>query len=358
MEAMANSCDSIPNCSAYRLYCFRVEFGNSGFICKSDNTGIHKHGLRTMFEPSPLRVSAMTIFGTLSEKPDLQKMFDEGEIVPYWWIGEGIIKIEVAGKRKGMCKEEILHSTIKPRKPFFNQWSIVFRLCLDPVLNVYKEVNIKLFQNGGFQMTGITSEEMAQSAIQKLILMNCANGNSKGIWPSVPTITKFCVCMMNSDYKVGKIIRRDKLYRILVETFGLRCSYEPAMYQGVNTKFFWNNTRTADSPPGICACPTPCIGNGSGYGIGNCKKITISPFRTGSVIITGGHNMTQLTDAYNFINSVIKENMKEVLRDDIDAQVATNANAKSKTKSKVQLVTTSDILFHKMRTSPRNMITL
>ena len=315
-----------------------------------------------MFEPTPLRVSAMTIFGSLSEKPNIQQMFNVGHIIPYWWIGEGIIKIEVSGKRKGICKEEILHSFIKSRKPFFNQWSIVFRLCIDPAINLYKEVNIKLFQNGGFQMTGITSEQMAYSAIHKLIQMNSGNGNEKGIWPSVPTITKFCVCMMNSDYKVGKIIRRDKLYRILVETFGLRCSYEPAMYQGVNTKFFWNNTRPSGSPPGICACPTFCIGNGSGYGIGNCKKITISPFRTGSVIITGGHNMTQLMDAYNFINSVIKENMSEVLRDDDIEEKESKTKTKPKTKTKnnlkIPLVTTSDILFHKMRTSPRNTVTL
>ena len=297
--------------------------------------------------PTPLRVSAMTMFGRLNQVPNIDKLFDDAVIIPYWWIGEGIIKIEVGGVKKGMCKDDILKTLVKSKKSFANQWSLVFRLCIHPITHVYKEVNIKLFRNGGFQMTGITSEEMGHSAISRLIELNVETG----VWDTKPNILKLNVCMMMSDYKIGKVILRDKLFMILLKEYGLQCSYEPTLYQGVNTKFFWNNVRPIKSPPGICACPLPCDGSGSGYGVGNCKKITISPFRTGSIIITGAHNMIQLHDAYLFINSVLKTYESDVLRNIIE-------DAPVKRMSKYPLNTTRDILLYKMRSSPRNKINL
>ena len=54
--------------------------------------------------------------------------------------------------------------------------------------------------------------------------------------------------------------------------------------------------------------------------------------------------------------------MSEVLRDDDIEEKESKTKTKPKTKTKnnlkIPLVTTSDILFHKMRTSPRNTVTL
>ena len=158
---------------------------------------------------------------------------------------------------------------------------------------------------------------------------------------------------MNSDYSIGKAIRRDRLYKLLVEKYGLWSSFEPTIYQGVNTKFFWNKHHPSSAPPGICVCPTPCEGDGSGYGIGNCKKITISPFRTGSIIITGAQQTEQLYEAYEFMNTVLRTHAADVLRDEPVADVPV-----TKRKS-VQAPTTADgILRHKMRASPRNVVRL
>jgi TATA-box binding protein (TBP) (component of TFIID and TFIIIB) len=289
----------------------------------------------------------MTVTGSLGAVPDLKQLYEAGSFIPYWWIGEGIIKIEFGSLKKGICTEDILHTSTKTKKQFFNQSSLVFRLALPN--GSYKETNIKLFKNGGFQMTGISSEEMARASLTRLIEMNA----SKNVWASAATIKTFNICMMNSDYNIGKAIRRDRLYKILVETYGLWSSYEPTVYQGVNTKFFWNKNRPAAAPPGICVCPTPCEGDGSGYGIGNCKKITISPFRTGSIIITGAQQTEQLYEAYDFMNTVLQTHAADVLRDEPAAAVPV-------TKRKaVQAPTTAEsILRHKMRASPRNVVRL
>lgn len=328
---------------------------------------------------SPLRISTMTVIGHLGAIPDLQRLYDNGAMVPYWWIGEGILKIEFAGQRKGICSEDILHTSMKEKKRFFNQSSLVFRLCLDadaaegPKFKEtsdssdvslvagssprFKETNIKLFKNGGFQMTGISSESMARAALTRLIAMN----HDRGIWAAdaKPHIQRFDTCMINSDYAIDKAIRRDRLYRVLVEDYGLWSTYEPTIYQGVNTKFFWNKARPAGTPPGICVCPTPCEGDGGGYAIGECKKITIAPFRTGKIIITGAKHVEQLEDAYNFMNDLFRAHGEQVLRDAAaDAAAAVVEAPVTKKKPAPKLDTAEAILRQKMRASPRNVVRL
>jgi TATA-box binding protein (TBP) (component of TFIID and TFIIIB) len=298
--------------------------------------------------PTPLRVSTMTVTGHLGAIPDLQRLYDAAHFIPYWWIGQGILKIEFGENRKGICMEDILHTTAKVKKRFFNQASLVFRLELSQDTKTFKETNIKLFKNGGFQMTGISSAEMARAALTQMIALN----KDRGIWSTEPYIKSFDVCMMNSDYNVGKAIRRDRLYRILVEKFGLQSSFEPMRYQGVNTKFFWNSARPPTAPPGICPCPVPCNGEADGSAIGKCKKITISPFRTGSIIITGAKEPKQLMDAYEFMNSVLSDHADLVLRDEPVLDTPVN----QKKKAAPPLNNTEAILRQKMRASPRNVV--
>jgi len=343
----------------------------------------------------------MTVTGHLGYMPDLTLLYERCSFIPYWWVGEGIVKIQYGDLCKGICTDDILHTSTKAKKRFFNQSSLVFRLLFE---GSYKETNIKLFKNGGFQMTGISSEAMARASLTRLIELNFG----KGIWMSdrdgksvgaaetitstgaldcdggnegavvvdasteisdtiahieepkeeptepKPYIMKFDVCMMNSDYTIGRAIRRDQLYKILVEKYGLWSSFEPTIYQGVNTKFFWNKVRPAAAPIGICVCPTPCDGSGSGYGIGQCKKITISPFRTGSIIITGAKHPEQLYDAYNFINGVLETYSATVLRSDTPVLEAPTRIKKPVTPPS----STEGILRQKMRASPRNIVRL
>ncbi len=295
----------------------------------------------------------MTVTGHLGAIPNLQNLFDNGSFIPYWWVGEGIIKIEFAGVRRGFCSEDILHTTTKTKKHFYNQSSLVFRLQTGPAQ--FKETNIKLFKNGGFQMTGINSEAMARAALTRLIALNC--DPIREVWQFTadsirPHIQKFNTCMINSDYSIDKAIRRDRLYKVLVEDYGLWSTYEPTIYQGVNTKFFWNKTRPADAPPGICVCPTPCEGDGDGYSVGACKKITIAPFRTGKIIITGAKQMEQLDDAYVFMNGVFEKHAATVLRD----PTPTDPVPPPRKKSAAPLNTAEAILRNKMRASPRNIV--
>ena len=120
----------------------------------------------------------------------------------------------------------------------------------------------------------------------------------------------------------------------MVEKYNIFSNYEPCIYPGVNSKFYWNEDYKDEPYKGKCYCLNPCDGKGCGKGDGNCKKITISAFQSGSVIITGARNLEQIHTAYNFINKIFKDNY-EFLRkqnapflelEDIDKNFSSNKN--------------------------------
>jgi len=308
------------------------------------------------------RISTMTVFGHLGAVPNLKQLFDNGSFIHYSQMCEGILKMQLNGETRGICTDDILHTSAKKKKQFLHQASIVFRQIISNSLTtvpVFKEINIKLFRNGGFQMTGINSESMARQALNALIEMN--KGDEKGVWETTPFIQKFNICLINSDYSVGQQIRRDRLHRIFIEEYGLRSFFEPTIYQGINTKYFWNKHRLPDDPPGICGCPAQCLGNGDGMSIGACKTITIAPFRTGKVIINGAQCVEQIQEAYEFMNQVLNRHAKEVLwTPDMEGSGSGSGSrsiAVSISKKPVY-ATTIDLLQRKSRTTPKHMVKL
>jgi TATA-box binding protein (TBP) (component of TFIID and TFIIIB) len=186
-------------------------------------------------------------------------------------------------------------------KTFFNQSTLVIRKRRDDI-DEYKEVNIKLFANGGFQMTGVTSEEFSRGVLQYVLEEFTKLPNRISDTPL--TIHKFAIQLLNSDYKISALLKRAELHRILCNTYNLSSSLETTIYQGVNTKYYYNEASTIHN--GVCMCPRFCNGQGDGTSIGTCKKITIAAFQTGSIIITGARNVRQLDEAYEFINNILQ----------------------------------------------------
>lgn len=266
---------------------------------------------------SPLRVSTMTATAQLGVTIDKAILFQVAPIIPYWYLGEGILKIENGKETRGTCKSDILLRRKKEKKKFFNQCTLVMRQAMTNTSKpAWKEVNVKLFSNGGVQMTGVVSDEQAKATIQSLldILVGAETSSGKRIFSTTPTLSKYETQLVNSDYSLNMPIRRDKLHRILVQNYGLFATFEPTIYQGVNTKYYWNASPKDATKPGRCSCAKPCEGDGNGQGEGQCKKITIAPFQTGKIIITGARCIQQINDAYTFMNKILVTHMEEIVR--------------------------------------------
>ena len=133
-----------------------------------------------------------------------------------------------------------------------------------------------------------------------------AEGNRSG--PS-----SYKIRLINSDFRMGLEIKRDKLNKVMQQSYDVRSSFEPCIYPGVKIQFFWNADK-AENLDGKCLCPagTRCNGKGCGQGVGNCKKITIAVFQSGCIIITGALTTEQIDDAYTFICGVVEKHRSEI----------------------------------------------
>jgi TATA-box binding protein (TBP) (component of TFIID and TFIIIB) len=248
--------------------------------------------------------------------------------------------------------------TIKKRQ-FENQATLIFHF------DKGRYVNIKVFHNGKIQMTGVRSTEEAHLIVLRLIeiikettvfklnwddvkddkswltknqyIYTNLNGIDKTFclvmvndiltWidhkddknfivntPAIPdntkiNMTKFETVMINSNYTIGFNIDRSKLHLILKRKYNIYATLD-STYQAVKSYYFFDSYNQDHN--GVCKCDVPCfVIKEQQKGVTPpCSQVTISVFRTGSVIITGGCTLEQTHVAYNFINNVIKDNFK------------------------------------------------
>jgi TATA-box binding protein (TBP) (component of TFIID and TFIIIB) len=267
-------------------------------------------------KPTSLRISTKVITANMGTTMNAKQLFDNISqvLVPLWWPGEGILKMEHEKSVVGFASRDAFSKRGVSDKTFFNQSTIVLRKATNTQHTQFKEVNVKLFGNGGIQMTGIPAEEFAKETLQWMLDELCKVQSSEQIFAEKPILQKFKVQLINSDYQVAYPINRTSLHHILSRTYGLFSTFESTIYQGVNTKYYYNDQHPDKMRPGICLCTKRCRGQGTGSGPGECKRITMSVFQTGKIIITGGRYLFQLEEAYNFLNEVLQTHADEVLK--------------------------------------------
>jgi hypothetical protein len=291
----------------------------------------------------PLRISTMVVTADLGTTINLQRLMElfHERAIPLTWPAEGFLKVEYKpillakpdataaelqkAKAKAKAQEKIIIGTCsrdeltkrkKSKNIFFNQSTLVVRRQYMTTPNgapVYKEVNIKLFKNGGIQMTGIPSDTFAQETLawlaKQLTLF------SQPVLDGEAKPNKYNIQLINSDYHINGNINREKLHEVLISRYNLFSSFESTIYQGCDTKYFYNESAPQGSTEGVCPCgDSICIGNGDGRTLGQCKEITISPFHTGSIIITGARRFEQIDKAYVFINKILTAHAKEIIK--------------------------------------------
>ena len=259
------------------------------------------------YTKTPLRISTMVITANWGKQINLDSLFNSFRaiIIPIWYPDIGILKFEHKNMVLGASHKDIFTNRKITSKSFFNQSTIVLRRKIN---EGWKEVNVKLFANGGIQMTGVTSAVFARDSIEWLL--DIINHLQESPFEGPASINKFSVQLINTDYALNKFINQDALHKLLINEYNLFSMLEKTIYQGVNTKFFYN---IRNPGIGICQCKNFCKGQGTGDGEGECKRITMSIFRTGRIIITGAREIKQIESTYEFLNNVFDKHHKTVL---------------------------------------------
>ena len=245
-----------------------------------------------------LRISTMTAISSLNTDIDLTNLFNNIR------MDENISFIEHGSLGFKGESTKMKRKTRKPekKKTFFNQVTLH--------VNCDKNVNVKLFNNGKIQMTGLKYLDHGLKVLEKLIpiIKSLDSTNELKIFNhSDISFQPMNIVLINSDFDIKYKIQRDILHREIVDA-GMYSSYEPCIYPGVNIKYFFNSNQS----DGICKCSSMCNGKGDGCSDGGCKKITVAVFKSGKIIITGARSNEQLEIAYHFITKFINDRKDKV----------------------------------------------
>jgi len=241
-----------------------------------------------------LRISTMTACSSINSDINLDNLYQNittDSVIPFIQHGSYGCKGEIKKPKRKSRKPE-------KKKTFFNQVTLH--------VNCEKIVNVKLFNNGKVQMTGLKyeghGEKVLDTIIPELLRLDKTH-ETKILSTSQVKYEPMNIACINSDFSIGYPIKREVLHREIVKA-GYYSSYEPCIYPGVNSKYYYNTL----TPGGICKCSIPCTGKGKGLSEGDCKKITVAVFKSGESIITGARNRDQLTTAHKFITNFIRNN--------------------------------------------------
>ena len=218
---------------------------------------------------------------------------------------------------------QITRKSNTKNKIFYNQTTLHIRPWFNDKnkYNLDILVNLKLFRNGKCQMCGLRSKKDGIQTI-KILLQNLnlnkeciGNESDKSIYNIEQIVENFNITLINSDFDIGYKIDRKKLFDILLDKYELFVTFDPCHYQGVNLKYFINYENNKENT-GKCLCniidKNICKGKGEGNGNLDCKKMTISIFQSGNIIITGKCDLKQLDESYKFIINICNENFNEI----------------------------------------------
>lgn len=238
--------------------------------------------------PDGLNISVMSTTGKINCK------FNLDNINNYLLLSENdIVYIKYKGKQRYLdsCKKKIK----KEIKSFENQLTMVVRLDNKHPL---RQINIKLFKNGSFQMTGCKSIEDCNIVINKLLyrfkkiyaIIENDKIIDKPFMDNIdnPQVINFKIDMINSNFFMNYKINGEKLYKLL-QREKMTCRYEPCMHPGVNIKYKLIEDEEQ-------------------------KKVSIFVFQSGNIIITGAKNKNQIIQTYNYIRNLLETNKTEIIK--------------------------------------------
>lgn len=200
---------------------------------------------------------------------------------------------------------------------FYNSCSLLIK----PEIHK-KCINIKLFNNGKITLTGSKEEIDGYNAVNILLnelklieegntLYNIFFDNECDIKDLI--IDNYEITMINADFKTNFKLDLKKFLDILKEYENtLFTKFNPERYRGLIIGYYYNNKNTLKD--GRCYCKKKCRGKGIGVLEGQCKKITIAVFKSGSIVITGARTIEQTNMSYKFINELIKKYYKDIIK--------------------------------------------
>ena len=258
--------------------------------------------------PLGISVSTMCVSGKLNTKlniPNIEKylQLNSNDVLTVK-MNQERIRTLISIKNKPKRNKKDINQKDTSKNHFYNQITVVMRVdhgnCDD--LDFARKINLKLFKNGSFQMSGCKTIKGINIVFNKLIYKlkeikakKMEDGKINEIKfidePDKITVKDFKIDMINSNYQVNMQIDRDKLYNLLLKK-KIKSSYEPCIRACVIIKY------------------TPIKENPAQ------KEVSIFIFQKGNIIITGARSRSQIISAYNYMNDILLTHTDEIIKKD------------------------------------------
>jgi TATA-box binding protein (TBP) (component of TFIID and TFIIIB) len=223
-------------------------------------------------EFTDLRISTMTCSGALRGNIDLDALFEAVSVVPDDGVTLGITHA-INWQRTCVKPEGAPFGT----RNFGKNVSIKLRVDASTA----SCINMKIFHNGGLQMTGVKTEAGGREAAQLAADIIHALGlvAERGA-------VDFRVRMINSDMRANCPLQRRSLYEAWRHEKDASISFDPITYPALKLMYFYTPNKPAAGQDGLCHCPVHCSTKLQAK-CRRCLKVTVSLFESGCIIITG-----------------------------------------------------------------------
>ena len=194
-------------------------------------------------------------------------------------------------------------ATEKQKKAFMNCFAIIIRFIYD---GLFREIHVKIFNTGNLEIPGVLNMELL--TIVKTMILNILQPHLTENLYYVDREGKSKSVLINSNFRCGFYIEREKIYSILRTKYGIDASYDPCSYPGVKCKFYFNNKngynfeiQTGKISIEDRNMTMTELGKNTKY-----TEITFTIFRTGSCLISGNCTEEILFYIYDFVKRILK----------------------------------------------------
>lgn len=204
-------------------------------------------------------------------------------------------------------KKKRKKTVVKPKekkRDFYHQVSLCIRVFEGKYENLNKEekIDIKVFNNGSLQLSGVNKIEYANRVINKLInvlkkpmALLVEDKLEKFYFVEEPEklgIGKFQINMANAAFKVSHEIDLNQLYNLLIKK-KVKCTYETCIRPPVIIKY-----QPKDSE----------------------DEVTIDVYQKCKINITGAKSRSAIIESFNYVKNILFNHADTVIKKDIEKE--------------------------------------
>tara|TARA_Y100000996_G_scaffold199185_1_gene156210 strand:+ start:3551 stop:4600 length:1050 start_codon:yes stop_codon:yes gene_type:complete len=217
----------------------------------------------------------------------------------------------------GLSKKDIISYRCKKKGAFYNCFVLIIRVKYE---NTFKEIHVKIFNTGKLEIPGIQNDELLTKTLTILI-----NTMKEFVGDKLSYVkSKTETVLINSNFKCGYFIDRERLFDIIKSKYNINSSYDPCSYPGIQCEFYYDHTLSSQT--------------GKKPANNKFTKVSFMIFRTGSVLIVGKCCESILNNIYMFVKNMLETEFREIHIPNVEDELHKKNTTKKQTRKKTIMI--------------------